>query len=100
MAGKGKNLKLQPSRDISPLDQDSGRVPLDKMRLPLTSLETSVSRTGGPAMISKPWEWFTNNTHIPKKPVISSWMLASPRTRNDHPWQVWQDLLYKIVQNS
>jgi len=67
--------------------QDSGRVPLDKMRLPLTSLETSVSRTGGPAMISKPWEWFTNNTHIPKKPVIASWMLASPRTRNDHPWQ-------------
>ena len=68
--------------------QDSGRVPLDKMRLPMKFLETNVSRVGGPAMISKPWEWFTNDTHIPKKPVVPSWMLASPRIRNDNPWQV------------
>jgi len=67
--------------------QDSGRVPLDKMRLPLRFLETNVSRVGGPAMISKPWEWFTNDTHIPDKPVNPSWMLASPRIRNDNPWQ-------------
>jgi len=38
-------------------------------------------------MISKPWEWFTNDTHIPRKPVTPSWMLASPRTRNTNPWQ-------------
>jgi hypothetical protein len=57
------------------------------MTLPLKFLETKVSRTGGPAMISKPWEWFTNDTHIPNKPVTPSWMLASPRTRNDNPWQ-------------
>ena len=63
-------------------------MPLDKMALPLKFLETSVSRVGGPAMISKPWEWFTNDTHIPKKPVTPSWMLASPGIRNDNPWQV------------
>jgi len=62
-------------------------VPLDKMRLPMKFLETNVSRVGGLAMISKPWEWFTNDTHIPKKPVVPSWMLASPRIRNDNPWQ-------------
>jgi len=67
--------------------QDSGRVPLNKMRLPLKFLETSVSRVGGPMMISKLWEWFTNDTHIPEKPVTPSWMLANPGIRNDNPWQ-------------
>ena len=39
-------------------------------------------------MISKLWEWFTNDTHIPEKPVTPSWMLANPGIRNDNPWQV------------
>ena len=39
--------------------------------------------------------WFTNDTHIPKKPVNPSWMLATPRIRNDNPWQV--NMLYASI---
>lgn len=70
---------------LSPV-QDSGHLTLDEMRLPLRSLETVVSRVGTEEMVSKPWEWFTNQTFIPGPPLTPSFLLVDPSRHHQHPW--------------